>query len=71
MADHMGLWTSPRFTINSKSIIELHFRPYPFWIEISMNPSTFVIGSDGKVKFSKVSTGHGGRTNPDEILAKL
>ena len=34
-------------------------------------PSTFVIGQDGKVVFAKISSEHGGRTKPDEILKFL
>ena len=34
-------------------------------------PSTFVIGRDGRVKFAKVSTSHGGRASAAEILGKL
>lgn len=34
-------------------------------------PSTFVIGTDGKIKYANVSKGHGGRTSADDILAKL
>lgn len=34
-------------------------------------PSTFVIGRDGKVEWSKVSKTHGGRSTATEVLAKL
>ncbi|MDX1947293.1 MAG: peroxiredoxin family protein [Pirellulaceae bacterium] len=34
-------------------------------------PATFLIDSDGKVRFSKVSTTHGGRAAADEVLAAL
>ena len=34
-------------------------------------PSTFVVGPDRKVKFAKISTAHGGRTTPEEVLAVL
>lgn len=34
-------------------------------------PSTFVIGSDGKVLWGKVSRTHGGRTTVAEVLAQL
>ena len=34
-------------------------------------PTTLVVDQDGKILFSKVSKGHGGRTSPDEILSKL
>jgi peroxiredoxin len=34
-------------------------------------PSTFVIGRDGKVVWSKVSKTHGGRTTATEVLAKV
>ncbi len=34
-------------------------------------PSTFVIGQDQKVKFSKISRTHGGRTKPQDILKEL
>ena len=34
-------------------------------------PSTFVIGTDGKVRFAKVSKTHGGRSSVDEVLSAL
>jgi peroxiredoxin len=34
-------------------------------------PSTFVIGTDGIVKFAKISQTHGGRTSADEVLKVL
>lgn len=34
-------------------------------------PSTFVIGRDGKVKTAIVSRAHGGRSDPEDILAGL
>jgi len=34
-------------------------------------PSTFSIGRDGWVTFSKVSKTHGGRTTAAEVLARL
>ncbi len=34
-------------------------------------PATFVVGQDGAVKWSKVSTSHGGRTTAAEVLGKL
>jgi peroxiredoxin len=34
-------------------------------------PSTFVIGKDGKVQFTKVSMGHGGRSSVEEVLRVL
>jgi thioredoxin-dependent peroxiredoxin len=34
-------------------------------------PSTFVIGSDGVVKFAKISQTHGGRASADEVLKVL
>jgi thioredoxin-dependent peroxiredoxin len=34
-------------------------------------PSTFVIGRDGKVAWSKISKSHGGRTTGSEVLAQL
>lgn len=34
-------------------------------------PSTFVIDNEGKVRFAKISKGHGGRATADEVLAAL
>ncbi|QDU11497.1 peroxiredoxin family protein [Gimesia aquarii] len=34
-------------------------------------PSTFVIGTDGKVKFAKISKTHGNRSNVKEVLKAL
>ena len=34
-------------------------------------PSAFVIGTDGKVQFAKVSKSHGDRTSPGEVLKVL
>lgn len=34
-------------------------------------PSTFVIGTDGMVKWQKVSAGHGDRSNPADVIAAL
>lgn len=34
-------------------------------------PSTFIIGTDGKVKYSKISKTHGNRSNAKEVLQKL
>ena len=34
-------------------------------------PSAFVIGTDGKVRFAKVSMTHGGRVSVDEVLGAL
>lgn len=34
-------------------------------------PSTFVIGTDGRVRFAHVSKSHGDRTNPGQALAEL
>lgn len=34
-------------------------------------PSTFVIGTDGKIQFAKISRTHGGRANADEVLQVL
>ena len=34
-------------------------------------PSTFVIGTDQKIKFAKISKEHGGRSTPDEVLKAL
>jgi peroxiredoxin len=34
-------------------------------------PSTFVIDTDGKIRFAKISTSHGGRASAAEILAAL
>ncbi len=34
-------------------------------------PSTFIIGTDGKIKMVEISKSHGGRTSSDQILAKL
>lgn len=34
-------------------------------------PSTFIIGTDGKVKYAKISKTHGGRSNAKEVLQKL
>lgn len=34
-------------------------------------PSAFVIGTDGKVRFAKVSQTHGGRASVDEVLGAL
>lgn len=34
-------------------------------------PSTFVIGTDGKVRFAKVSQTHGGRASVEEVLSAL
>ncbi|MEM9824943.1 MAG: peroxiredoxin family protein [Planctomycetota bacterium] len=34
-------------------------------------PATFVIGTDGKISWSKISKSHGGRTNAKEVLAQL
>lgn len=34
-------------------------------------PSTFVIGQDMKIDFAKISNGHGGRTDPKEVLKAI
>ena len=34
-------------------------------------PSTFIIGTDGKVKYAKISKTHGNRSNAKEVLQKL
>ncbi|TWU54400.1 AhpC/TSA family protein [Rubripirellula tenax] len=34
-------------------------------------PSTFVIGTDGVIKYANISKGHGGRTSAKDILANL
>lgn len=34
-------------------------------------PSTFIIGTDVKVKYAKISKTHGGRSNAKEVLQKL
>lgn len=34
-------------------------------------PSTFVIDKDGKVKFARISQGHGGRATAGEVLSAL
>jgi peroxiredoxin len=34
-------------------------------------PSTFVIGRDSKIRFARISTKHGGRSSPDEVLKAL
>ncbi|HAH44287.1 peroxiredoxin family protein [Gimesia sp.] len=34
-------------------------------------PSTFVIGTDGKIKYAKISKTHGGRANAKEVLQAL
>lgn len=34
-------------------------------------PSTFVIDKEGKLRFAKISKGHGGRATADEVLSAL
>lgn len=34
-------------------------------------PSTFVIDNEGKVRFAKISKGHGGRATAEEVLSAL
>ena len=34
-------------------------------------PSTFIIGTDGKVKYKKISKTHGGRSKAKTVLQKL
>src|SRR5690606_31504856 len=34
-------------------------------------PSTFVIGTDGKIKYAKISKTHGNRANAKEVLQAL
>jgi hypothetical protein len=34
-------------------------------------PSTFVIGTDGKVRFAKFSGTHGGRASVEEVMSAL
>lgn len=63
--DHFVLLTDPGYSFTNKYNLRWD-RPRE-----TAYPSAFVIGTDGKVKFAKVSKTHGGRVGPAPLLAKL